>query len=73
MSGVVRVEYPPILFTKELAAHFISVSTREIDVLRATGALIAVGEGKRAYFRLDDLRRYADSLPERDDKRAVSS
>lgn len=66
MSGnVVRVEFPPALFTKELAAYYISGTITDIDRLRATGELIALGNGKRMKFSKEDLDRYVQSLPER--------
>lgn len=61
-----RIEFPPALFTKELAAYYLSKSPREIDELRAQGHLIAVGQGKRVLFRKEELDRYADTLKERD-------
>jgi excisionase family DNA binding protein len=62
---VLRVEFPPALFTKELAAYYLSCSITDIDRLRARGELIALGDGKRMKFRKSDLDRYAESLPER--------
>lgn len=64
-AATVRVEFPPALFTKELAAYYISGTITDIDRLRKTGELIALGDGKRMKFRKDDLDRYIDSLPER--------
>ncbi len=60
-----RIEFAPALFTRELAAYYLSCSLRDIDELRAKGELIPVGETKRVKFRKDDLDRYADSLKER--------
>lgn len=65
MSTVLRIEFPPGLFSKDLAAHYLSKSTREIDELRAQGHLIAVGEGKRIFFTKEELDRYRLNLPER--------
>lgn len=65
-SGVVtRIEFPPALFTRELAAYYLSKSLREVDDLRSTGELIPVGEGKRITFAKAELDRYVDGLPER--------
>ena len=55
----------PGLFTKTLAAQYLSVSIREVDNLRAQGHLIAVGKGKQVFFRRADLDRYIEQLPER--------
>lgn len=65
-AGIVqRLEFPPALFTRELAAYYLSMSLREIDDLRATGALIPTGAGKRIKFSKAELDRYVESLPER--------
>lgn len=60
-----RIEFAPALFTRELAAYYLSMSLRDIDTLKATGELIAVGDTKRIKFRKEDLDRYAASLAER--------
>ncbi|MBE7953584.1 helix-turn-helix domain-containing protein [Microbacterium sp. R1] len=71
-AGVVqRIEFAPALFTRELAAYYLSRSVRDIDDLRKTGELIPVGKGKRVFFLKADLDRYVDKLPERD--QAVAS
>ena len=65
-SGVVqRIEFPPALMTRELAAYYLSMSLREVDELRAKGELIPVGDGKRVKFTKAELDRYVDRLPER--------
>jgi len=70
-AGVVtRIEFPPALFTRELAAYYLSKSLREVDDLRSTGELIPVGEGKRITFTKAELDRYVESLPERQPKSA---
>lgn len=51
--------------TRELAAYYLSMSLRELDSLKATGALIAHGDGKRVKFKKAELDRYVESLPER--------
>ncbi|WP_193510439.1 helix-turn-helix domain-containing protein [Cryobacterium sp. BB736] len=60
-----RIEFPPALFTRELAAYYLDTNLRDIDDLRKTGELIAVGQGKRIRFTKTELDRYVDSLPER--------
>lgn len=66
-AGVIqRIEFPPAVFTRELAAYYLSRSLREIDDLRKTGELIPVGDGKRVFFLKADLDRFAEKLPERD-------
>jgi hypothetical protein len=66
-AGVIqRIEFPPALFTRELAAYYLSMSLREVDDLRSKGTLIPVGDGKRVKFTKTELDRYVDSQPERD-------
>lgn len=61
-----RIEFAPALFTRELAAYYLSSSLRDVDELRAKGELIPVGDTKRIKFRKDDLDRYVAGFPERD-------
>jgi hypothetical protein len=61
-----RIEFAPALFTRELAAYYLSKSVREIDDLRSTREITAVGTGKRVLFRKADLDRVAAGLEERD-------
>ena len=62
---MLRIEFPPALMTREVAAYYISGSLRDIDELKASGELIPVGKSKRIKFRKDDLDRYIESLKER--------
>jgi hypothetical protein len=65
-AGVVqRIEFPPALFTRELAAYYLSKSLREVDDLKKSGHLIPVGQGKRVLFAKQELDRYVSELPER--------
>lgn len=65
-AGVVqRIEFAPALFTRELAAYYLSMSLRDIDNLRAKGELIPVGTGLRVKYSKEELDRYVASLPER--------
>lgn len=69
-AGVIqRIEFAPALFTRELAAYYLSKSLREVDDLRSRGELIPVGDGKRITFTKDELDRYVENLPERDGER----
>ncbi|CAL4859669.1 hypothetical protein [Microbacterium sp. MM2322] len=65
MPSVQRIEFPPALMTRELAAYYLSMSLREVDELRATGKLIPVGDGKRVKFAKTELDRYVGQLAER--------
>jgi hypothetical protein len=64
-AGTVRVEFPPALMTREVAAYYISGSLRDIDDLRARGEITPVGDSKRVKFRKSDLDRVIENLPER--------
>lgn len=60
-----RIEFPPALMTREQAAYYLSMSLRDIDLLRQQGHLTPVGDSKRVKFPKTDLDAYADGLPER--------
>ncbi len=64
--SILRIEFPPALMGRELAAYYIGVSIRDLDNLRHSGKLIASGDGKRVMFKKSELDRYVDLLPERD-------
>lgn len=66
-AGVVqRLEFPPALFTRELAAYYLSMSIREVDDLRSKGDLIPAGNSKRVKFTKAELDRYVATLPDRE-------
>lgn len=62
---MLRIEFPPALMTREIAAYYISGSLRDVDDLKAQGELIPVGKSKRIKFRKEDLDRYVANLEER--------
>lgn len=62
---MLRIEFPPALMTREIAAYYISGSLRDVDELKSQGELIPVGNSKRIKFRKEDLDRYINKLPER--------
>lgn len=65
MNTVAPIQFPPALFTRELAAYYLQMSLRDIDALKAKGELIPVGDTKRIKFRKEDLDRYVARLAER--------
>lgn len=65
MSAGTRIEFPPALFTRELAAYYLSMSLRELDELRWAGHLIPSGDSKRVKFTKEELDRYVSALPDR--------
>lgn len=68
---VVRVEFPPALMTREVAAYYIGKSVRELDMLRETNQLTAYGDGKRVEFKKSDLDEWIAARPERSPVRGV--
>jgi len=60
-----RIEFAPALMTRDIAAFYLSMSTRDLDRLRDAGHLTAVGDSKRVKYLKKDLDAYAESLPER--------
>jgi excisionase family DNA binding protein len=52
-----------LLVTKREAARRLSVSEREIDHARRRGDLAAVKMGAKVLISVDELRRFAESLP----------
>ena len=59
----VVVEVEPLFVTREDAARILCLSTVEIDRLRASSKLVARKYGRRVLFPVDELRRFAQSLP----------
>ena len=66
MNGApIRIEFPPALMTRELAAYYISGSLRDLDRLRETKEITPVGEGRRVKYRKADLDAYVEREKER--------
>lgn len=58
--------YPPELLTKKHVAYLLSTSEWGVSQLVNQGKLTPVADGgKWIKFRLDDVRAYIKSLPER--------
>lgn len=60
-----RIEFPPALMTREIAAYYIGGTLADIDLLKRQNILIPVGQTKRVKYRKEDLDRYVASLQER--------
>lgn len=69
---VVRVEFPPALMTREVAAYYISKSVRELDLLRETNQITAYGDGKRVEFKKEELDEWIARRPERPSSRGAA-
>lgn len=60
------ISYPPELLLKKHVAHILSTSEWGVGQLVAQKKLIPVDDGgKWQKFRLDDVRAYIRSLPEK--------
>jgi hypothetical protein len=65
MSNVLRVEFPPALMGKELAAYYIGKSPRYVDYLREQGQITAYGDTKNPEFKRTELDEWIDRRPEK--------
>lgn len=61
----VALSFPPALMSRDQAAYYLSMSTRELDRLRQTGELIPRSSGKNVRYTKAELDAYVDRLPER--------
>ncbi len=62
---VIRVEFAPRMMTREQAAYYLSLSLRDLDVLREQKEITPKGRGRRVLYDKVDLDRVADRMPER--------
>lgn len=62
---MIRIEFPPALMTREVAAYYIGGSLRDVDELRAQGEITPVGKAKRVKYRKTDLDDWIERQPER--------
>jgi hypothetical protein len=58
---VVTIE--PLFVTREDAARILCLSVVELDRLRASSKIVARRYGRKVLFPIDELRRFAASLP----------
>lgn len=54
----------PILVDKREAARLLSLSIWEIDAARRKGDLAAKKRGAKVLFSVEELRRFAEALPD---------
>jgi len=74
MTGApMRIEFPPALMTREIAAFYISGSLRDLDRLRESKEITPVGEGRRVMYRKSELDAYIDTIKERPATRGQGS
>jgi len=72
MSTTLRVEFPPALMTRDMAAYYIGASLRDLDRLREQKIITPVGEGRRVHYRKSELDSYIDNIVERPASRSAS-
>ena len=53
----------PLAVTRKQAAQMVSLSVTEIDDERRAGRLVARKHGRKVLIPVDELKRWADSLP----------
>lgn len=74
MSGTtIRVEFPPRMMSRDLAAYYIGRSVRDLDALREAKEITPKGEGRRVLYDKADLDRVCDLLKERAASRGQSA
>ncbi|WP_243074829.1 hypothetical protein [Microbacterium sp. SS28] len=72
----IRIEFPPALMTRDVAAYYLGRSTRELDRLREKGHITArkfrpdSPDGSAPYYAKEDLDEFVASLPENHRERA---
>lgn len=59
----VVIEVEPLLVSRDDAARILAISPREIDNLRAASKIVARRHGRKVLFPIEELRRFATSLP----------
>jgi hypothetical protein len=52
-----------LLVSRADAARILGLSLREVDRLRRAGKLLAKKQGSKVLLPMNELQRYADSLP----------
>ncbi|GGF11323.1 hypothetical protein [Subtercola lobariae] len=69
-ATTIRVEFPPRMMSRELAAYYIGKSVRDLDALREQNEITPKGTGRRVLYDKRDLDRHCDNLPERSSSRS---
>lgn len=62
---MIRLEFPPALMTREIAAYYISRPVRRVDELREKGEITAYPDGKYVMFKKTELDAWIGRLKER--------
>lgn len=72
-ATTIRVEFPPRMMSRELAAYYIGRSVRDLDALREQNEITPKGEGRRVLYDKADLDRVCDRLAERPSSRGQAA
>lgn len=72
-ASIIRVEFPPRMMTRELAAYYTGRSVRDLDALREQKKITPKGDGRRVLYDKAELDVVCDELPERDATRGQRS
>jgi len=68
VNQILRIEFPPRLFTREMAAYYLACSPRQIDKYRELREITPLMDGSRVKYRREDLDRIADRMPEKPER-----
>ena len=64
-ATTIRVEFPPRMMSRELAAYYIGKSTRFVDYLREQREITAYGDTKNPEFKRAELDEWIARRPEK--------
>lgn len=62
---MMRIEFPPAVMTREVAAYYIGESLAGLDLLKRQKKITPMDSTKRVKYLKSDLDRYIASIPER--------
>lgn len=69
---MMRIEFPPAVMTRELAAYYIGETLAGLDLLKRQNKITPMDTTKRVKYLKEDLDRYVASIPERKPKGSAS-
>lgn len=62
---MMRIEFPPAVMTREVAAYYIGETLAGLDALKRQKKITPMDTTKRVKYLKEDLDRYVASIPER--------
>lgn len=69
---MMRIEFPPAVMTREVAAYYIGETLAGLDLLKRQNKITPMDTTKRVKYLKEDLDRYVASIPERKPKGSAS-